>query len=80
VEGRWRCAICSKRHRRCGSLPRIVAHENDADAIAREVLIRVRRSFISPRPQHIVDLIGLLDAPIGPDAEDRQGDHAVPGP
>jgi len=41
---------------------RIVAHENDADAIAREVLIRVRRSFITPFDRSdIVDLIGLLD-------------------
>lgn len=41
---------------------RIVAHENDADAIAREVLIRVRRTFITPFDRgDIVDLIGLLD-------------------
>ena len=41
---------------------RIVAHENDADAIAREVLIRVRRTFITPFDRSdIIDLIGLLD-------------------
>lgn len=41
---------------------RIVAHENDADAIAREVLIRVRRTFITPFDRgDIIDLIGLLD-------------------
>lgn len=41
---------------------RIVAHENDADAVAREVLIRVRRTFITPFDRgDIVDLIGLLD-------------------
>lgn len=41
---------------------RIVAHENDADAVAREVLIRVRRTFITPFDRgDIIDLIGLLD-------------------
>ena len=41
---------------------RIMAHENDADAIAREVLIRVRRTFITPFDRSdIIDLIGLLD-------------------
>jgi hypothetical protein len=41
---------------------RIVTHENDADAIAREVLIRVRRTFITPFDRSdIIDLIGLLD-------------------
>jgi predicted phosphate transport protein (TIGR00153 family) len=41
---------------------RIVAHENDADAIAREVLIRVRRTFITPFDRSdIIGLIGLLD-------------------
>jgi hypothetical protein len=41
---------------------RIVAYENDADLIAREVLIRVRRTFITPFDRgDIVDLIGLLD-------------------
>ena len=41
---------------------RIVAHENDADAIAREVLMTVRRSFITPFDRgDIKDLIGLLD-------------------
>ena len=41
---------------------RIVVHENDADAIAREVLIRVRRTFITPFDRSdIIDLIGLLD-------------------
>ena len=41
---------------------RIIAHENDADLIAREVLIRVRRTFITPFDRgDIVDLIGLLD-------------------
>ena len=41
---------------------RIVVHENDADAIAREVLIRVRRTFITPFDRSdIIGLIGLLD-------------------
>jgi uncharacterized protein len=41
---------------------RIMVHENDADLIAREVLTRVRRSFITPFDRgDIVDLIGLLD-------------------
>ncbi|HKD47914.1 MAG TPA: DUF47 domain-containing protein [Rhizomicrobium sp.] len=41
---------------------RIVAHENDADIIAREVLIRVRRTFITPFDRgDIIGLIGLLD-------------------
>jgi len=41
---------------------RIVAHESDADAIAREVLVRVRRTFITPFDRgDIISLIGLLD-------------------
>lgn len=41
---------------------RIVAHENDADIIAREVFIRVRRTFITPFDRgDIIGLIGLLD-------------------
>jgi predicted phosphate transport protein (TIGR00153 family) len=41
---------------------RIVAHENEADAIAREVLLGVRRSFITPFDRgDIKDLIELLD-------------------
>lgn len=41
---------------------RIVRHENEADAVAREVLIGVRRSFITPFDRgDIKDLIGLLD-------------------
>jgi predicted phosphate transport protein (TIGR00153 family) len=41
---------------------RIVAHENEADAIARDVLLGVRRSFITPFDRgDIKDLIGLLD-------------------
>jgi len=41
---------------------RILAHENEADAIAREVLLGVRRSFITPFDRgDIKDLIGLLD-------------------
>ena len=41
---------------------RIMAHENEADAIARDVLINVRRSFITPFDRgDIKDLIGLLD-------------------
>ena len=41
---------------------RIVAYENEADAIAREVLLGVRRSFITPFDRgDIKDLIGLLD-------------------
>src|SRR6201996_656659 len=41
---------------------RIVAHENEADQIAREVLLNVRRSFITPFDRSdIKDLIGLLD-------------------
>ena len=41
---------------------RIVSHENEADAVAREVLIGVRRSFITPFERgDIKDLIGLLD-------------------
>ena len=41
---------------------RIVAHENAADAIARDVLLSVRRSFITPFDRgDIKDLIGQLD-------------------
>jgi predicted phosphate transport protein (TIGR00153 family) len=41
---------------------RIIAHETEADAIAREVLLAVRRSFITPFDRgDIKDLIGLLD-------------------
>jgi predicted phosphate transport protein (TIGR00153 family) len=41
---------------------RIVAHENAADAIAREVLLGVRRSFITPFDRgDIKELIGQLD-------------------
>jgi predicted phosphate transport protein (TIGR00153 family) len=41
---------------------RIVAHENEADQIAREVLVNVRRSFITPFDRvDIKDLIGQLD-------------------
>jgi predicted phosphate transport protein (TIGR00153 family) len=41
---------------------RIVVHENEADAIAREVMVSVRRSFITPFDRgDIKDLIGLLD-------------------
>jgi predicted phosphate transport protein (TIGR00153 family) len=41
---------------------RIMAHENEADAIAREVLVSVRRSFITPFDRgDIKDLISQLD-------------------
>ena len=41
---------------------RIVRHENDADDIARTVLISLRRSFITPLDRgDIKDLISLLD-------------------
>ncbi|MEY4965315.1 MAG: hypothetical protein RL274_898 [Pseudomonadota bacterium] len=41
---------------------RIIAHENAADAIARDVLLSVRRSFITPFDRgDIKDLIGQLD-------------------
>ena len=41
---------------------RIVIHENEADTVAREVLMLVRRSFITPFDRgDIKDLIGLLD-------------------
>ena len=41
---------------------RIIAHENEADAIAREVMLNVRRSFITPFDRgDIRDLISLLD-------------------
>ena len=41
---------------------RIVAHENQADAIARDVLLSVRRSFITPFDRgDIKDLINQLD-------------------
>ena len=41
---------------------RIVAHENEADAIAREVLLAVRRTFITPFDRgDIKDLISQLD-------------------
>ena len=41
---------------------RIVAHENKADAVVREVLIGVRRSFITPFDRvDIKDLISQLD-------------------
>ena len=41
---------------------RIFTHENEADTVAREVLMTVRRSFITPFDRgDIKDLIGLLD-------------------
>jgi predicted phosphate transport protein (TIGR00153 family) len=41
---------------------RIFAHESDADAIARDVLVILRKSFITPFDRSdIKDLIGLLD-------------------
>jgi hypothetical protein len=41
---------------------RIVAHENQADAIARDVLLGVRRTFITPLDRgDIKELINLLD-------------------
>jgi len=41
---------------------RIVAHENEADGIARDVLLSVRRSFITPFDRgDIKDLINHLD-------------------
>jgi predicted phosphate transport protein (TIGR00153 family) len=41
---------------------RIVRHENEADAIARDVLLGVRRSFITPFDRvDIKELIGQLD-------------------
>jgi uncharacterized protein len=41
---------------------RIIAHENEADAIARDVLLLVRRSFITPFDRSdITGLIGALD-------------------
>jgi predicted phosphate transport protein (TIGR00153 family) len=41
---------------------RIFTHENEADAIAREVLVNLRRSFITPFDRgDIKDLISLLD-------------------
>ncbi len=41
---------------------RIVSHEDEADQIAREVLVSVRRSFITPFDRgDIKDLIGQLD-------------------
>jgi hypothetical protein len=41
---------------------RIVMHENEADAIAREVLVAVRRTFITPFDRgDIKELVNLLD-------------------
>src|SRR5580693_7531553 len=41
---------------------RVIQHENEADAIARDVLLLVRRSFITPFDRSdITDLIGALD-------------------
>jgi len=41
---------------------RIGRHENDADALTREVMLAVRRTFITPFDRgDIQDLIGLLD-------------------
>src|SRR3569833_763454 len=41
---------------------RIIAHENEADTVAREVLMTVRRSFITPFDRgDIKDQNGLLD-------------------
>jgi len=52
---------------------RIVVHENQADAVVRDVLIGVRRSFITPFDRgDIKDLIGQLD-----DAIDRKRLEAV---
>src|SRR5690348_17817420 len=52
---------------------RIVQHENEADAIAREVLTGVRRSFITPFDRgDIKDLIGLLDDAIDQMQKDRK--------
>ena len=45
-----------------GACGRIVAHENDADDIARAVLLGLRRAFITPFDRgDIKDLISLLD-------------------
>jgi predicted phosphate transport protein (TIGR00153 family) len=45
-----------------GACERIVAHENAADALARDVLVGLRKSFITPFDRgDIKDLINLLD-------------------
>ena len=61
--GRWHCATCWKAvpaYRKPAR--RIVQHEDKADAIARDVLVGVRRSFITPFDRgDIKELINQLD-------------------
>ncbi len=58
----------------------VMDREHDADDVTREVLIAVRRTFITPFDRgDIKDLITVDGRRHRPDAEDRQGDHAVRG-
>ena len=44
------------------AIQRVIVQENEADAVTREVLLAVRRTFITPFDRgDITDLIGLLD-------------------
>ena len=52
----------------------VMDREQDADDVTREVLIAVRRTFITPFDRgNIRDLITSMDNSHRPDAEDRQG-------
>jgi hypothetical protein len=56
---------------------RVYQHEEEADEIAREVMLAVRRTFITPFDRSdIKELIRLARRRHRPDAEDRQGDRA----
>ena len=60
--------------RYCAEVP----HEKEADKITREVLLAVRRTFITPFDRSDIQRPDHLDGRRHrPDAEDRQGDHAV---
>ena len=60
---RGRCASCWTAARTCPrTAPTIADHEDEADDIAREVLLAVRRTFITPFDRgDINDLITSLD-------------------
>ena len=63
-----------------GNYQIVMDREQDADDVTREVLIAVRRTFITPFDRgNIRDLITLDGQHDRPDAEDRQGRQAVRG-
>src|SRR3954452_16959873 len=61
-------------------LQAVVDRENEADAITREVLLAVRRSFITPFDRgDIKDLITAMGRRHRPDAENHQDYSAAQG-